>query len=99
MPPHSHSGVSTFPPAQHRLVRHRGVLLLVDVWFDVMTASPRDRPTSIITGVCGNIPLALILMGIGIQIGRRIYQLAEKATDDIEHDLWASWAELAAGQP
>jgi hypothetical protein len=26
-------------------------------------------------------------MGIGIQIGRRIYQLAEKATDDIEHDL------------
>ena len=64
-----------------------GVLLLVDVWFDIMTASPHDRPTSIITGVCGNIPLALILMGIGIQIGRRIYQLAEKATDDIEHDL------------
>jgi hypothetical protein len=29
----------------------------------------------------------LILMGIGIQIGRRIYQLAEKAADDIEHDL------------
>ena len=43
-----------------------GVLLLVDVWFDIMTASPHDRPTSIITGVCGNIPLALILMGIGI---------------------------------
>jgi hypothetical protein len=64
-----------------------GVLLLVDVWFDIMTASPHDRSTSIITGVCGNIPLALILMGIGIQIGRRIYQLAEKAADDIEHDL------------
>jgi hypothetical protein len=64
-----------------------GVLLLVDVWFDIMTASPHDRPTAIITGVCGNIPLALILMGIGIQIGRRIYQLAEKATDDIAHDL------------
>ena len=44
-----------------------GVLLLVDVWFDIMTASPHDRPTSIITGVCGNIPLALILMGIGIK--------------------------------
>jgi len=52
-----------------------GVLLLVDVWFDIMTASPHDRP------------IALILMGIGIQIGRRIYQLAEKATDDIEHEL------------
>jgi hypothetical protein len=64
-----------------------GVLLLVDVWFDIMTASPHDRRTSIITGLCGNIPLALILMGIGIQIGRRIYQLAEKATDDIEHEL------------
>ena len=82
----SHSGVSTF----HLLsiaAFATGVLLLVDVWFDIMTASPHDRPTSIITGVFGNIPLALILIGIGIQIGRRIYQLAEKATDDIEHDL------------
>ena len=64
-----------------------GVLLLVDVWFDIMTASPHDRRASIITGVCGNIPLALILMGIGIQTGRRIYQLAEKAAQDIEHGL------------
>jgi hypothetical protein len=64
-----------------------GTLLLVDVWFDIMTASPHDRPTSILTGVCGSIPLALILMGVGIQTGRRIYQLAEKAADDIEHDV------------
>lgn len=64
-----------------------GVLLVVDVWFDIMTASPHDRPTSIITGVCGNIPLASILMGVGIQTGRRMYQLAEEAAHDIEHDL------------
>jgi hypothetical protein len=37
------------------------------------------------TGSTG--PLALILMGVGIQTGRRIYQLAEKAADDIEHGL------------
>ena len=64
-----------------------GVLLLVDVWFDIMTASPHDRPTSILTGVCGGIPLALILMGVGIQTARRIHQLAEKAAHDIESDL------------
>lgn len=55
-----------------------GVLLLVDVWFDITTASPHDRITSIITAAIGNIPLALILTGVGVQMLRRIHKLAER---------------------
>jgi hypothetical protein len=69
------------------------------VWFDIMTASPHDRPTSIITGVCGNIPLALILMGIGIQIGRRIYQLAEKPARRKSNRRYRARPVSVAGQP
>lgn len=56
-----------------------GVLLIVDVWFDIMTASPHDRITSIITAAVGNIPLALILTGVGVQMLHRIHKLAERA--------------------
>jgi hypothetical protein len=60
-----------------------GVLLLVDVWFDIATASPHDRFFSIITAVVGNIPLALILLGVGVQTARRIYRVAEEVAEEI----------------
>jgi len=40
-----------------------GVLLICDAWFDIMTAAPEDIAVSVTTAVCGELPLAAILIG------------------------------------
>ncbi len=44
-------------------------LLLTDVWFDVMTAAPRnDLLVSIASAVFGNIPLAMLLAVVAYRL-------------------------------
>jgi hypothetical protein len=44
-------------------------LLIVDVWFDVLTAGPRnDLLVSIATAVFGNIPLAILLVVVAYRL-------------------------------
>jgi hypothetical protein len=46
-------------------------LLLVDVWFDVLTASPlNDLLVSLVTGLVGNVPLAVILLLVAYRLDR-----------------------------
>ncbi|MBN9634231.1 hypothetical protein QDT91_28330 (plasmid) [Mycolicibacterium aubagnense] len=47
-----------------------GVLLLCDAWFDVMTAQHGDQLTSVISAVCGELPLAVLLIGGTLRIVR-----------------------------
>jgi hypothetical protein len=56
-----------------------GVLLFCDAWFDGMTAAPSDRWLSVLTGVFGELPLAVILISGALRILRltatRLYLL------------------------
>ena len=47
-----------------------GVLLICDAWFDVMTARRADELVSVLTAVCGELPLAAILIGGTLRIRR-----------------------------
>lgn len=39
-----------------------GVLLLCDAWFDIVTASPRDRPYSVLSAVFAEVPVGVLLL-------------------------------------
>ncbi len=45
-----------------------GMLLLVDAWFDVVTAQHEDRISSILAAVVLELPVAGLLMGMSIQM-------------------------------
>ena len=47
-----------------------GVLLVCDAWFDVMTASNRDRGGSLFTALLIELPLAALLVGGAFQVLR-----------------------------
>jgi hypothetical protein len=47
-----------------------GVLLICDVWFDIMTARSDDMRLSILTAVFGAVPLAVVLIGGTLRIMR-----------------------------
>ncbi|MGZ4493123.1 MAG: hypothetical protein ACXVWU_00355 [Nocardioides sp.] len=47
-----------------------GVLLICDAWFDVMTASDRDRSVSLMTARAVELPLAVFLIASSFQVLR-----------------------------
>jgi hypothetical protein len=47
-----------------------GVLLICDAWFDIMTAGPGDFLVAVLTGVLGELPLAIVLMAGTLRIVR-----------------------------
>ncbi|MDQ6935768.1 MAG: hypothetical protein M3130_10845 [Actinomycetota bacterium] len=49
-----------------------GTMLLVDSWFDVMTASGSDRLTSVLSAVVLEVPVGLILVTAAVSIAVRI---------------------------
>jgi hypothetical protein len=48
----------------------RGVLLICDAWFDIMTASRSQMWESVLTAALGNLPLAAILISGALRIQR-----------------------------
>lgn len=49
-----------------------GLLLLVDAWFDIMTADSRDVWVSVGTALLGEVPLAVLMMSGAIMLFRFI---------------------------
>jgi hypothetical protein len=48
-----------------------GVLLICDVWFDIVTAGPgRDLALPVLTAALGNLPLAVIMISGVVRILR-----------------------------
>ena len=47
-----------------------GVLLICDAWFDLMTAEPRDLWLSVLTALCIELPLAILLIRGAVRIMR-----------------------------
>jgi hypothetical protein len=63
-------------------------LLLTDVWFDVLTASPRnDLLVSIATAVFGNIPLATLLLVVAYRLIMTTAHNARRMAGDDKVDL------------
>jgi hypothetical protein len=67
-------------------------LLLVDAWFDILTASPRnDLLVSLATGLFGNLPLATVLILVSYRLvkisARHARQLAGDDPDTPVHRL------------
>lgn len=66
-------------------------LLLTDVWFDVLTAAPRnDLLVSIATAVFGNIPLAVLLVVVAYRLIMATAHNARRMAGDkeVELPLW-----------
>lgn len=59
-----------------------GILLVCDAWFDVMTAAPADRWLSLLIGILGELPLAVLLITGALGILRltaiRLYLLERR---------------------
>ncbi len=47
-----------------------GVLMVCDVWFDLMTAKPEDAWLSVITGMLVEVPMAFLLIGGALRLLR-----------------------------
>ena len=47
-----------------------GVLMICDVWFDLMTAKPEDAWLSMITGILIEVPMAFLLIGGSLRVLR-----------------------------
>lgn len=47
-----------------------GMLMVCDAWFDVMTASDRDRGVSLLTALLVELPLAVLLVAGSLQVLR-----------------------------
>jgi hypothetical protein len=63
-------------------------LLLTDVWFDVLTAAPRDNLlVSIATAVFGNIPLAILLVVVAYRLIMATAHNARRLAGDEEVDV------------
>jgi hypothetical protein len=63
-------------------------LLLTDVWFDVLTAAPRnDLLVSIATALLGNIPLAILLVVVAHRLIMATAQNARRLAGDEEIDV------------
>jgi hypothetical protein len=61
-------------------------LLLVDAWFDILTASPRnDLLVSLATGLLGNLPLAVVLILVAYRLVKvSAHHARQLAGDDPE---------------
>jgi hypothetical protein len=63
-------------------------LLLTDVWFDVLTAGTRnDLLISIATALCGNIPLAILLVLVAHRLIMATAQNVRRLAGDEQIDL------------
>jgi hypothetical protein len=63
-------------------------LLLTDVWFDVLTAGPRnDLLVSIATAVFGNIPLAILLVVVAYRLIMATARNARRMAGDEDVDV------------
>ncbi len=63
-------------------------LLIVDAWFDILTASPRnDLLVSLATGLLGNLPLATLLVIVSYRLVKVSAHTARRLAGDQEIDL------------
>lgn len=63
-----------------------GALLIADAWFDITTASRRDRQWSVLTAVLIELPLAAFLIAMSVMLLRRVAK-AVLALRDAEQQL------------